>query len=292
MTYGFVNLKGGVGKTSMTLSFADYLATPKFKRDQNGKLLSIPGKRVLVVDADPQGNTTSILLEDRLSDTGNPLRNDETIWNTVVDGGELVIHKTNKPNVSLVANNVSMFGGIITISRQSDSLGNGKHTRLKVQLEKVKEFYDYILIDFCPSMNPLSEMAFTACDECVVVSKPGKFETDGIREVKNVIHRMQADYNPQLKIKGILFNMIEMHRNATVDTINKARAEFNDLDIFNFETVEKDENNEEKKITIYGVPLNSDMQNSQMKSRSIFDHNKHSKSAKAVAAIADKHFND
>lgn len=284
MVLGLCNEKGGVGKTSMTLSIADYLATQI--NPDTGEY-----NKVLVIDNDPQSNTTYITLNEFLMN-GGVLRNEDTIYSTAVDDLPLVIQKTKNPNIDTVANSEYMFEGIMTIDRQENSLVGSKHTRLKKHLEDVKREYryDYVLIDFGPSINILTYMGFTACDKVVIVSEPGVFATRGIKALRNVIYRMQADYNPQLQIAGILLNKIEMHRDVTKKTIKGIQEELSDIPLFSYEYDERNvKTGEIEKKTMYGVPLNSDMQHSQDNGRSLFDHNPHSRSAKAVKAIVNKY---
>lgn len=190
--YALCNQKGGVGKTSGTF----YL----------GRAAVLAGHRVLLVDADPQGNLTTVAappetveedqvgLADALSArTEEELR--DVIVPTVWDKADLV--PTPSPEA------LGAVGQELVIS------GPGRERRLREALAAVSEDYDFIFIDCPPSLDLIAVNCLTAADAAVVISHTGLFSVNGIAQLLKTIESVRQYYNPGLSIDGIMVNQHE-----------------------------------------------------------------------------------
>ena len=202
-----INQKGGVGKTTTVINLAAGL--------------SIRGKKILVIDLDPQGNATTGL---GLSNTED---SDQTIY-SVLNGNKKiseVIKQTNFENLNLVTSNVDLSG--LEVETAGDSR---RAFKLKDELTSIlndsRESYDYILIDCPPSLSLLTIMALVSSDALVVPLQTEFFALEGLTQLMKTIERIKNNLNPSLEIRGILLTMYDKRNKLSSQVENEARNYF------------------------------------------------------------------
>ena len=179
----FANQKGGVGKTTSAVNVA--------------ASLGILGKKTLLIDLDPQGNATS--------GVGIPKRSLKGTVKEVLCGEndiKNVILHTNFKNLDVIPTNVSLSGAEFDLYNDE-----GSEYNLKDSLDKVKDDYDYILIDCPPSLGMLTINAFVASDGIVVPMQAEFYAVEGLSQLISTTKRVKKLYNEELNITGILITM-------------------------------------------------------------------------------------
>ena len=204
-----INQKGGVGKTTTVINLAAGL--------------SMRGKKILVIDLDPQGNATTGL---GLSNTTN---SELTIY-SVLNGNKRineVIQSTSFKNLSLIASNVDLSG--LEVETAGD---NRRAFKLKDELTAILNdsgaTYDYILIDCPPSLSLLTIMALVASEALVVPLQTEFFALEGITQLIKTIERIKSNLNPSLEIRGILLTMFDKRNKLSGQVEIEARNYFKD----------------------------------------------------------------
>ena len=202
-----INQKGGVGKTTTVINLAAGL--------------SMKGKKILVIDLDPQGNATTGL---GLSNTAS---SDSTIY-SVLNGNKKiteVIQQTSFENLNLVTSNVDLSG--LEVETAGDSL---RAFKLKDELTSIlndsRASYDYILIDCPPSLSLLTIMALVASDALVVPLQTEFFALEGLTQLMKTIERIKNNLNPDLSIRGILLTMYDRRNKLSGEVEKEARNYF------------------------------------------------------------------
>jgi chromosome partitioning protein len=191
MVISIASQKGGTGKTSTSISLAAGLAHQ--------------GKRVLLVDIDSQANSSKVLLHDYPNIT-----NDQTIYATILERQPLVIHETHVPNLSIVPSHILLSNTDIELTTAKDH----REGRLKTELDRVENQYDFVFIDNPPALGWLTLNAFTASDKVLVVVSPGYFELDSLVQLGKTLEEVREYFNPSLELLGYLFTMSEPTINA------------------------------------------------------------------------------
>ena len=204
-----INQKGGVGKTTTVINLAAGL--------------TMKGKKILVIDLDPQGNATTGL---GLSNTEN---SELTIY-SVLNGNKKitdVIQQTKFNNLNLVSSNVDLSG--LEVETAGDSR---RAFKLKDELASIlndsRPSYDYILIDCPPSLSLLTIMALVASDELVVPLQAEFFALEGLTQLMKTIDRIKSNLNPSLNIRGILLTMYDKRNRLSGEVEQEARNYFNE----------------------------------------------------------------
>ncbi len=198
------NQKGGVGKTTTSVNLAACLA--------------YIGKRVLLVDTDPQGNATSGIGVEK-ADV------DQCIYDVLVDDVEAsdVILTAKVENLDIIPATIQLAGAEIelvpTISRE---------VRLKRALEKIKDNYDYIIIDCPPSLGLLTINALTASDAVIIPVQCEYYALEGLSQLLNTVRLVQKHLNEDLKIEGVLLTMLDARTNLGIQVIEEVKKYFQD----------------------------------------------------------------
>ena len=202
-----INQKGGVGKTTTVINLAAGL--------------SMKGKKILVIDLDPQGNATTGL---GLSNTES---SDTTIYNVLNGNKKIleVIQRTSFENLNLITSNVDLSG--LEVETAGDSR---RAFKLKDELTSIlndsRASYDYILIDCPPSLSLLTIMALVASDALVVPLQTEFFALEGLTQLMKTIERIKNNLNPQLSIRGILLTMYDRRNKLSGEVEKEARNYF------------------------------------------------------------------
>jgi chromosome partitioning protein len=184
--------KGGIGKTTSTITLAAYLAHH--------------GKQILVVDIDAQRNSTLVLL-----DGYETLKEDQTVAVLLRDEIEdltHVIHRSKVENLDIMPSHSRLSEADVLLSQLM-----AREVRLKLLLDRVRQHYDLILIDCPPNVNWIPMNAFVAADYVLIPVSPNAFDLEGIRLTLSTMARVQRYHNPRLQLLGILMTLFD-HRNS------------------------------------------------------------------------------
>ena len=195
------NQKGGVGKTTTTVNLSTLLAKK--------------GKKVLLIDTDPQGNATSglgVTKELELS-VYDILGGDTTFEET--------IEKTAIKNLSVCPSNISLAGAEVQLVSMMS-----REQRLKVKLDEIKDQYDYILIDCPPSLGLITLNAFTASDTVLIPVQCEYFALEGLGQLLNTVNLVKKHLNKSLEIEGALLTMYDARTNLSNQVVKEVKKYF------------------------------------------------------------------
>lgn len=196
------NQKGGVGKTTTCVNL--------------GACLAQLGQKVLVVDIDPQGNTTSGLGVSR-----HRLR--KCIYNVLIDGipVEAVIQPTDVPGLEVVPATIQLAGAEIELVPAMS-----REVKLKSALESVRPFYDFVLIDCPPSLGLLTLNALTASDGVLVPVQCEYYALEGLGQLLNTVQLVQRHLNQRLQVFGALLTMYDVRTNLSNQVVEEVQRFF------------------------------------------------------------------
>lgn len=204
------NQKGGVGKTTTAINLSACLAEK--------------GKKVLTIDTDPQGNTTSGLGvdKDEAENTVYELMLDEcTIRESIVS--------TVVENLDLIPSNVNLAGAEIELLGIQD-----KEYILKNAVNYVKDEYDFIIIDCPPSLNMLTVNAMTTANTVLVPIQCEYYALEGLSQLIHTIHLVRERLNPELQLEGVVFTMYDARTNLSLQVVENVK---NNLDTTIYKTI-------------------------------------------------------
>jgi len=197
------NQKGGVGKTTTAINLSACLAESR--------------QRVLAVDFDPQGNETSGLGIEKSSI-------ERTVYDLLV--GECEIEEcliTNvQENLDLLPSNVDLAGAEIELLEIEN-----KETLLKTYLEKIKNLYDFIIIDCPPSLNLLTINALTAANTVLVPIQCEYYALEGLSQVLKTVNLVKKKLNPALEMEGVVFTMYDARTNLSLEVVESVKNNLN-----------------------------------------------------------------
>lgn len=185
----FANQKGGVGKTTTCVNMSTFMA--------------LMGKKVLVIDMDPQGNATSNL---GLSKEGNL----KSLYQVISQNEDIndAIYDTKVKNLSIIPTNIDLAGIEVELVYM-----NKREYVIKEILNKIKESYDYITIDCPPSLSLLTINAFTASDSVIIPIQCEFFALEGLSQLMNTIRLVKKKLNTELMIDGVVLTMRDSRSN-------------------------------------------------------------------------------
>ncbi len=195
------NQKGGVGKTTTTVNL--------------GTILAKKGKKVLLIDADPQGNATSGLGVEKEVEysTYDLLVNDTQIQDAIQD--------TVIKNLKVCPSNISLAGAEVELVSMMS-----REQRLKEKLEEVKETFDYILIDCPPSLGLITLNSFTASDSVLIPVQCEYYALEGLGQLINTINLVKKHLNKEIQIEGALLTMYDIRTNLSNQVVKEVKKYF------------------------------------------------------------------
>ncbi|MBI5638730.1 MAG: ParA family protein [Nitrospinae bacterium] len=201
LTIAISNQKGGVGKTTTAINL--------------GACLALSGKRTLIIDIDPQANTTSGL--------GLDPNAENTIYTALVeenaDNG--CIKPTIVDNLHVLSSDINLAAAEIELSTYANA-----HYRLKGILNTLRDKFDFILIDCPPALGFLTINALVASDSVLIPLQTEYFALEGLGKLMNTINRIRDSYNPSLEIEGLLFTMYDKRTSLSNQVIDEIKKNF------------------------------------------------------------------
>jgi chromosome partitioning protein len=239
MVISIASQKGGTGKTSTSISLAAGLARK--------------GKKVLLIDIDSQANSSKVLLHHY-----QQIPKEQTIYTTIIDRKSLPVHPTHVENLSIVPSHILLSNTDIELTTAKDH----REARLKHELDKIKEQYDFVIIDNPPALGWLTLNSFTASDRVLVVVSPGYFELDSLMQLSKTLVEVREFFNPNLELLGYLFTMSEPTINSS-SSLQILRQTYTEQV---FKTV---------------IPRNTDLKDAHFDKMDIFSFNPRAKTALA-----------
>lgn len=197
------NQKGGVGKTTTTINLSTMLAKK--------------GKKVLLIDADPQGNATS--------GVGAEKDVEFSTYDILVGDTEMneVVEKTVIKNLLVCPSNINLAGAEVELVSMMS-----REQRLKEKLENIKDKFDYILIDCPPSLGLITLNAFTASDSVLIPVQCEYYALEGLGQLLNTINLVKKHLNKNIEIEGALLTMYDARTNLSNQVVKEVKKYFND----------------------------------------------------------------
>lgn len=240
------NQKGGVGKTTTSVNLSAGL----------GKL----GKKILLIDIDPQGNATSGLGVDKSTDTPiiyDVLTSDVNILESITS--------TSSENVDIIGSNNELAGLEIEFAKAGDWEGI-----LKEKITHVKDKYDYIFIDCPPSLGILSIIGLVASDSVIIPIQCEYYALEGVSQLFQTIKRVKKSLNKDLEIEGVVLSMFDGRTNLSIQVVEEVKAYF------------------KGKVYVNLIPRNVRLAEAPSHGLSIMDYDMKSKGAEAYMELANE----
>lgn len=241
------NQKGGVGKTTTAINLASGL----------GYL----GRRVLLVDFDPQGNATQGV---GANSKGNRL----SVYNLIMEEYEVsdIRKKMTFPPLDILPSNISLAGADLEMVK----FEVGKELLLKNKLDKVRDEYDFIIIDCPPSLGLLNTNALTAADSVIIPVQCEYYALEGVTQLLLTIRLVQQLFNKDLVIEGVVLTMYDSRTKLSVEVQQEVRQHFKDRVYRSF------------------IPRNVKLSEAPSRGMSIFEYDVKCEGSKAYAGLANE----
>ena len=241
------NQKGGVGKTTTSINLAAGL--------------SYLGKKVLLVDFDPQGNATQGV-------GGNSKSNKLSVYNLIMENYKVrdIVQHLEYPPIDLIPSNIQLAGADL----QMVKFEVGKEMLLKKKLDEVQDSYDFIIIDCPPSLGLLNTNALTAADSVLIPIQCEYYALEGVTQLLLTIRLVQQLFNPSLVIEGVLLTMYDARTNLSVEVQQNVRKHFKEKVYRNY------------------IPRNVKLSESPSHGKTIFEYDVRCDGAKAYAGLASE----
>ena len=197
------NQKGGVGKTTTTINLSTMLAKK--------------GQKVLLIDADPQGNATS--------GVGAEKEVEYSTYDILVSDVEMVqaLEKTIIKNLLVCPSNINLAGAEVELVSMMS-----REQRLKEKLEEIKDKFDYILIDCPPSLGLITLNAFTASDSVLIPVQCEYYALEGLGQLLNTVNLVKKHLNKNLEVEGALLTMYDARTNLSNQVVKEVKKYFGD----------------------------------------------------------------
>ena len=240
------NQKGGVGKTTTTINLSA----------GTGRL----GKKVLVIDIDPQGNATSGLGVEKNDDS--PI-----IYDVLVNDVDIrqAIRKTSAENVDIVSANNELAGLEIELAKEGDW-----EKILKEALIEIKDEYDFIFIDCPPSLGILSVVGLVASNSVIIPIQCEYYALEGVSQLFETIKLVKRGLNPYLEIEGVVLSMFDGRTNLSIQVVDEVKSFF------------------KGKVYVSLIPRNVRLAEAPSHGLSIIDYDIKSKGAEAYMDLAEE----
>lgn len=197
------NQKGGVGKTTTNINLAACLA--------------MKGKKILIVDIDPQGNTTSGV---GISKKDLDMTTHEILIDDDFNAKDAVLH-TQVKNLDIIPASVQLAGAEVELIKVS-----GRDRRLKKAIGELKEDYDYIFIDCPPSLGLLTINSLTAVDSVLIPIQCEFYALEGVSQLMSTIDIVKKNTNPDLEIEGVILSMFDGRTNLSIQVVEEVKKYF------------------------------------------------------------------
>ena len=198
------NQKGGVGKTTTNVNLCAALA--------------LKGKKVLSIDIDPQGNSTSGFGIDKN-------RLEYTIYDVLIEDYDInkIICKTEIENLDIIPANIQLAGAEIELTNTKY-----REKTLREKINLIEKNYDFIIIDCPPSLGLLSLNALTASTSVLIPIQCEYYSLEGVEQLIDTVKLVRENLNPKLKIEGVLLNMFDGRTNLSIQVVEEVKKYFKD----------------------------------------------------------------
>lgn len=196
------NQKGGVGKTTTAVNLS--------------ACLGFKGKNVLLIDADPQGNSTSGFGNDKNSIT-------KSSYNVLVDGMDIsqALIDTSIERLQLCPANIQLVGAEIELVNVLS-----RETRLKKAIDEIKHKYDFIIIDCPPSLGLITLNSLTAADRVIVPIQCEYYALEGLSQLTETVKLVKNHLNPHIEIEGVVLTMFDPRTNLSLQVADEVKKHF------------------------------------------------------------------
>lgn len=240
------NQKGGVGKTTTNVNLSSCVA--KLKR------------KVLVIDIDPQGNTTSGFGIDKKTV-------DKSIYDVLIEGEDIkdTIIKIENENLDIISSNVDLAGAEIELTNRSK-----RELILKEALNSIRDNYDYIFIDCPPSLGLLTINALVAVDSVIIPIQCEYYALEGVSQLMSTIKLIKKSLNPKLEVEGVVLSMFDGRTNLSIQVVDEVKKYF------------------KGKVYTTLIPRNVRLAEAPSHGLSIIDYDPKSKGAEAYMELAEE----